>query len=117
MTDSHPENDGHDFEQKFYMALAGNDWSGLDVNDVRKDIFDATEGVTASRLSNGGVGLMLSITPEAAKMICEGVKVWQDHNCGAAAELALYFMHVAAAVLDDVVDEIPEVKDFKPFDH
>jgi hypothetical protein len=84
---------------------------------VTRDMFDASEGVTASRTSDGQVGLMLKLTPQAARMVTAAVEAWQDHGCSVAIELGLYMLHVAGANLEDVVEEIPEVKDWNPFEH
>lgn len=119
MTDSPQQSDSRDYEGEFYTILARS-WNSDEhptTEVVRQDFFDARNGVQSGFTADGIPVVLLTLTPEGVKMVTEAVRYWQDHQCQAGAEVGLYLAHVIAEVATPLLEHLPGLKHYEPFDH
>lgn len=84
---------------------------------MKRDFFDAREGVQSGFTATGEPVFMMTMTPEGVKLVIEACRNWADHNCVASQEIALWVMHVVGQTMLPTLQHMPQVRHFDPFNH
>ena len=119
MGNSQQVSDSRDYERLFYTVLSES-WESdppPQTDRVEQDFFDARNGVQSGFTADGVPVVLITLTNEGVKMVTEGVRHWNEHQCSSGTEVGLFLAHVIAEVAKPLLEHLPDLKHYDPFPH